>query len=331
MVDPKRVELSLYNGIPHLLTPVITDAKKALMSLKWAVKEMERRLEILEHHRVQNLAQYHEKIYRPAKAAWEEAGEPEDEKGDLPEPLPYIVIVMDELADLMATYPRELEALIVRIAQMARAPGIHLILATQRPSVNVITGTIKANIPTRIAMQVASQVDSRTIIDSAGAERLLGQGDMLYLTGDIAKPVRLQSAYVSDDELTKVIDYLKNLDDLQELDVIDFDSKDQGGTSDAMFSSMIEDDADDELYDDAKQAVIEAGKASTSYLQRKLRIGYGRAARIIEMLEENSVIGPADGSRPREVLVGRGGADTDSDDEESGFGHDSEERNDERV
>ncbi len=302
MVDPKRVELTVYDGIPHLLTPVITQAKKAMLSLKWAVKEMERRYDILQAEKMQNLASYHERVYQPAKKKWVEAGEPEEEKLNLPEPLPYIVIVMDELADLMHAYPRELEALIVRLAQMSRAVGIHLILATQRPSVNVITGTIKANIPTRLAMQVASQIDSRTILDAVGAEKLLGQGDMLYLTGELSKPIRLQSAYVSDEEFKRVIEYLKNLEDVHSLDSIDLDGKQDGESADAMFASMVDDEEDDDLYEDAKQAVMDAGKASTSYLQRKLRIGYSRAARLIDILEERGVIGPADGARPREIL-----------------------------
>jgi len=302
MVDPKRVELTVYDGIPHLLTPVITQAKKAMLSLKWAVKEMERRYDILQAEKMQNLASYHERVYQPAKKKWIEAGEPEDEKLNLPEPLPYIVIVMDELADLMHAYPREFEALIVRLAQMSRAVGIHLILATQRPSVNVITGTIKANIPTRLAMQVASQIDSRTILDAVGAEKLLGQGDMLYLTGELSKPIRLQSAYVSDEEFKRVIDYLKNLDDVHSLDSIDLDGKQDGESADAMFASLVGDDEEDDLYEEAKQAVMDAGKASTSYLQRKLRIGYSRAARLIDILEERGVIGPADGARPREIL-----------------------------
>lgn len=320
MVDPKRVELTLYDGIPHLLTPVITQAKKAMLSLKWAVKEMERRYDILQAEKVQNIATYHEKVYRPAKDAWVEAGESEEEKAELPEPLPYIVIVMDELADLMHAYPRELEALIVRLAQMARAVGIHLILATQRPSVNVITGTIKANIPTRLALQTASQIDSRTILDTVGAEKLLGQGDMLYLTGELSKPIRLQSAYISEDELKKVIDYLKNLDDVHELDSIDLDGKQDGESGDAMFAAMVDDEEEDELYEEARQAVIDAGKASTSYLQRKLRIGYSRAARLIDILEERGVIGPADGSRPREILdTGSGGAEDEDKSEEDDY------------
>ena len=302
LVDPKRVELTLYNNIPHLLTPVITQAKKAIQALSWAVKEMERRYDILESEAVQNITSYHKNVYQPAKKAWEAAGSLEEERASLPEGLPYIVIILDELNDLMQAYPRELEAMIVRLAQMSRAVGIHLILATQRPSVNVITGTIKANVPTRIAMAVASQIDSRTIIDTVGAEKLLGAGDMLYLSSDSPKPIRLQSAYVSEEEIKKVVEYLKN-QDAQTLDTIIFDDK-ASLSNDSVFNASIGDDADDELYEDAKAAVIEAGKASTSYLQRKLRVGYSRAARLIDLLEENGVIGPADGAKAREILAG---------------------------
>lgn len=307
MVDPKRVELTLYNGIPHLMTEVITDAKKALMSLKWAVKEMERRYDILQEHRVQNLTSYHKNIYKKAKDKWIKDGSQEETKGDLPESLPYIVVIMDELADLMHSYPRELEAAIVRLAQMSRAVGIHLVLATQRPSVNVITGTIKANIPTRLAFQVASQIDSRTILDMVGAEKLLGQGDMLFLSGELGKPVRLQSSFVSEDEVKNVVDYLREQEGGAVLDSINFDEP-SGNNSDAFFGAMVDDEDEDDLYEDAKQAVIEAGKASTSYLQRKLRVGYSRAARLMDILEERGIIGPQEGSKPREVLVG---GDTD--------------------
>lgn len=302
MVDPKRVELTMYNGIPHLMTDVITDAKKALLSLKWAVKEMERRYDILQANRVQNINSYHKNIYRKAKAKWIADGEIEEEKNDLPEPLPYIVVVMDELADLMHSYPRELEAAIVRLAQMSRAVGIHLLLATQRPSVNVITGTIKANIPTRLAMQVASQIDSRTILDQVGAEKLLGQGDMLFLSGELGKPIRLQAAFISEDELKNVVDYLKNQTEAHTLDSINLDEPD-GNDSGSFFGSLEDDEDQDELYEEAKQAVIEAGKASTSYLQRKLKVGYSRGARLIDMLEERGVIGPQEGSKPREILT----------------------------
>lgn len=316
MVDPKRVELTLYNGIPHLLTPVITQPKKALMSLKWAVKEMERRYDILQAEKVQQLSTYHERVYKPAKAEWEATGSEEETKINLPEPLPYIVIVLDELNDLMQSYPREIEATIVRLAQMSRAVGIHLILATQRPSVNVITGTIKANIPTRLALAVASQIDSRTILDQVGAEKLVGQGDMLYMTGEMSKPVRLQSGFVSEEELKKVIEYLKDLEDIHELSTIDLEGKD-GQDSDTVFGmSLDDDDEEDELYGEAQQAVIEAGKASTSYLQRKLKVGYSRAARLIDLLEERGVIGPGNGAKPREILVGgtSSGRDNDSND-----------------
>lgn len=310
MVDPKRVEMTLYEGIPHLLTPVITEAKKALNALKWAVKEMERRYDILQTEGVQNIDSYHSKIYRPAKEAWEKGGSNEEERANLPEPLPYVVVVIDELADLMHAYPKELEACIVRLAQMSRAVGIHLILATQRPSVNVITGTIKANIPTRLALNVASQIDSRTILDSPGAEKLLGKGDMLFLSSDAPKPVRLQSAFISEDEIKNVVKYLKSQSEAHTLDSIDLDEK-AGGTGDS-FIGLINGSGgedDDDLYEDARIAVIEAGRASTSYLQRKLRVGYSRAARLIDLLEERGVIGPQDGSKPRTILDNGGGGE----------------------
>lgn len=305
MVDPKRVELTLYNDIPHLLTPVITDAKKAILSLKWAIKEMERRYDILQSEKVRDIGSYHDNVYKPAKETFLKKGSPEEEKSSLPEPMPYIVIVMDELSDLMQAYPRELEACIVRLAQMSRAVGIHLIIATQRPSVNVITGLIKANVPSRIALQVASQIDSRTILDQVGAEKLLGQGDMLFLSGELSKPIRLQSAFISEDELKNVVTYLKQQSSAQELDSINLDGDTKDGNADAFFGAMVDDDDEDDLYEEAKQAVIEANKASTSYLQRKLRVGYSRAARLIDILEERGVIGPGEGSKPREILVGK--------------------------
>ena len=325
MVDPKRVELTLYEGIPHLLAPVITEPKKALLALKWATKEMERRYDILQTEKIQNLDSYHTNVYQPAKKAWEEAGSIEEDKANLPEPLPYIVILMDELADLMHAYPRELEALIVRLAQMSRAVGIHLILATQRPSVNVITGTIKANIPTRLAFNVASQIDSRTILDGVGAEKLLGRGDMLYLSSDSPKPIRLQSAFVSEEETKNVVAYLKKQDAAHSLDTLNFEER-SGGTGDSFIGMMQDNDSDDddELYGDAKAAVIEAGKASTSYIQRRLRIGYSRAARLMDLLEDRGIIGPADGAKPRAILTGSnsgdaddGGTDTGANDDDS--------------
>ncbi|MDB5189579.1 MAG: ftsK [Parcubacteria group bacterium] len=299
MVDPKRVELTLYNGIPHLLTPVITDPKKTIMALKWAAKEMDRRYGILEGEKVRDIESYHTTIFEPAKKKG---------KGEIPEAMPYIVIVIDELADIMQTYPRELEAGIVRLAQMSRAVGIHLILSTQRPSVNVITGLIKANVPTRMALQVASQIDSRTILDGSGAELLLGAGDMLYLSADMQKPVRLQTAYIAEGEVKKVAEYIKK-HNAGSLDALDLGGGAQGTghePNDVMSMNFDatdgDDDADDDLYEDAKAAVEEAGRASTSYLQRKLRIGYSRAARLMDILESKGVIGAADGSRPREII-----------------------------
>jgi S-DNA-T family DNA segregation ATPase FtsK/SpoIIIE len=337
LVDPKRVEMTLYNKIPHLLTPVITNAKKAIQSLSWAVKEMERRYDILETEGKQNIHAYHEDIYKPAKKAWEEAGSKEEEMAELPEALPYIVIVLDELNDIMQAYPRELESMIVRLAQMSRAIGIHLILATQRPSVNVITGTIKANVPTRIALMVASQIDSRTIIDSPGAEKLLGRGDMLYLPSDSPKPIRIQSAYVSEEEIKKVVDYLQK-QDAHDLQTINFDEM-SDSSNDSVFNAMVGGDGDqeDELYNEARQAVIEAKKASTSYLQRKLRIGYSRAARLMDLLEDNGVIGPADGSKAREILPQGGGEEAhdesynDSDGEDDYSEYDSDEQENNRL
>lgn len=311
MIDPKRVELTLYNGIPHLLTPVITDPKKAIVSLKWAGNEMTRRYDVLQSHKVRDIGSYHENIYMKAKAEWEKNGAPEEDREQLPEPMPYIVIVIDELADLMQAFPRELEASIVRLAQMSRAVGIHLVLSTQRPSVNVVTGLIKANIPSRIALQVASQVDSKTILDQVGAETLLGQGDMLYLSGELAKPTRLQSAYASEDEVKKVVEYLKKQGEAYGLDSIKMGGEEEENDSDVIFSSgTFDEDVDDDLYEDARAAVIEAGKASTSYLQRKLRVGYGRAARLIDILEKKGVIGPGDGAKPREVLVSGGDSES---------------------
>ncbi len=298
LIDPKRVELTLYNGIPHLLTPVITDPKRTILALKWAGKEMERRYDILETERVRDIDSYHASVYEPAKK--------KGYAGDMPEAMPFIVIVIDELADIMHSYPRELEASIVRLAQMSRAVGIHLVLSTQRPSVNVITGLIKANIPTRLAFQVASQIDSRTILDASGAETLLGAGDMLYLSGDMSKPVRLQTAFISETEVKKVAGYIKS-HNAGTLAAIELGGA--GGPPEASDAIMLaggafddDDEIDDDLYEDARRTVEEIGRASTSYLQRKLKIGYSRAARLMDVLEARGVIGGADGSKPREVL-----------------------------
>jgi S-DNA-T family DNA segregation ATPase FtsK/SpoIIIE len=345
MVDPKRVELTLYNEIPHLLTPVITDPKKAILALKWLTKEMDRRYGVLESESVRDISSYHQNVLVPylektAKDKGQKEIRIKDSTADTqepaekaPEPMPYIVVVIDELADLMQTYPRELEASIVRLAQMSRAVGIHLVLATQRPSVKVITGLIKANIPTRIALQVASQIDSRTILDMGGAESLLGAGDMLYLSGEMSKPVRLQAPYISETELKSVVKFLKDQyagklrdnalatsagthpDDLGGIpeSALTGSLGSSGGSSMGSLDSNDFGGAEDDMYEDAKAAVIEAGKASTSYLQRKLRIGYSRAARLIDLLEQQGVIGPADGAKPREVLGASGGvSDTDT-------------------
>lgn len=312
MIDPKRVELTLYRSLPHLLTPVITDAKKAIMALRWAGKEMERRYNILEEHRVRDVESYHQNILAPALEQLKKKGAPEE--GEVvPEGMPYIIIVIDELADIMQAYPRELEAAIVRLAQMSRAVGIHLLLSTQRPSVNVITGLIKANVPARVALQVASQIDSRTILDQGGAETLLGAGDMLYLSADMNKPIRLQSAFISEGEVKKIAEFIaKNNDAELPIDL----APPQAGTSVDLGAATSggsfgdEEEIDDDLYEAARAAVIEAGKASTSYLQRKLRVGYARAARLIDILEERGVIGPGDGAKPREVLERPGASAT---------------------
>ena len=301
-IDPSRVELTQYANLPHLLTPPIVQAKKAIMALSWAVKEMERRYDILEAEKVQNITSYHKNIYRPAKAEWEKRGAKKSEQSALPESLPYIVIIIDELNDIMQAYPREIEAMVIRLAQMSRAVGIHLIIATQRPSTSVITGMIKANIPARIAMAVASQIDSRTIIDTPGAEKLRGSGDILYLGSDSPRPVRLQGLYISEDEVRARVQALTEVDNITIRETIDLGESSKY-SNDSIFNSMVGDgDVDDDLYEDAKAAVIEAGKASTSYIQRKLRIGYSRSARLMDMLEESGVIGPADGVSAREVL-----------------------------
>lgn len=303
LVDPKRVELTLYNDIPHLLTPVITEPKKAIMALKWAAKEMDRRYDILQEKKVRDIDSYHKNILLPELEKRKRGGA-EDEPVEM---MPYIVFVIDELADIMQSYPRELEAGIVRLAQMSRAVGIHLILSTQRPSVNVITGLIKANVPSRIALQVASQIDSRTILDSAGAEKLLGAGDMLFMSGEMSKPIRIQSAYITENEVKKVVEYLSS------------NYRGEGGLpvdlspeavmeKNAIFESHFDDDdPGDDLYEDAKALVIEAGQGSVSALQRRLSIGFSRAGKLIDILERKGVVGPARGSKPRELLI-KGGA-----------------------
>ncbi|MEI6511141.1 MAG: DNA translocase FtsK 4TM domain-containing protein [Candidatus Uhrbacteria bacterium] len=274
MVDPKRVEMKMYEGIPHLLIPPITKAEDAINALKWTVREMERRLDVLAKFGARDITSYNERA---------------EEK------MPKIVVIIDELADLMASSGREVEGTIVRVAQMARAVGIHLIIATQRPSVDVITGVIKANFPARIAFAVASQTDSRTILDCAGAEKLLGRGDMLYTSAELSKPKRLQGAYLSDDEIDRVVAFLKKEG------IPDYN---YAITETARTGTVLDDgDQDEPLLDEAIQALIQQGRASTSLLQRRLKIGYGRAARIMDLLEERGVIGPGEGAKPREVLV----------------------------
>ncbi len=287
IIDPKRVELSVYSGIPHLLTAPITDAKKAVAALRWAGKEMERRYDVLSDTGARDIASLNALVV---------SGKAEEH-----ELMPYLVIVIDELADLMVTFPREVEGAIIRLAQMARAVGIHLIVSTQRPSVEVITGLIKANITSRIAFQVASQVDSRTILDMGGAERLLGNGDMLFLAGDTAKPRRIQGGFVSEPEVKKVVEFLSEyVPNEATADDEIFEGK--PAESDFM-PDEFDSGADDPLYDEAKDLVIQAGKASASYLQRRLKIGYARAARLLDILEERGIIGPGEGAKPREILV----------------------------
>jgi S-DNA-T family DNA segregation ATPase FtsK/SpoIIIE len=290
MVDPKTVELGLYVDIPHLLTPVITDMKKASNALKNATREMERRLKLLAEYGVRNIDQYNRKIHRLNEAA--------DDEVEPLNTLPYIVIIIDELADLMILEGRAIEEAITRLAQMARAVGIHLILATQRPSVDVITGLIKANIPARISFRLATRVDSRTILDSMGAEALLGRGDMLFLPPGTARMVRLHGPMVTEEEVVAVVDAWKEQGepDYETAFLAPPAGDDPAGEEDG------EEGFDDPAYEEALRIVLDMGKASTSTLQRRLRLGYGRAARILDAMEKDGIIGPPDGSRPREVL-----------------------------
>ena len=300
LVDPKQVEMAPYQDIPHLLTPVIVEPEKTMSALKWAVNEMERRYSLLAEERVRDIKTYNER----AKAKGKKIGV-SDEKGNVQQvdegTMPYIVIVIDEMADLMMVAKRDVEGLIVRLAQKARAVGIHLVLATQRPSVDVITGLIKANVPARIAFTVASQTDSQTILDQAGAEKLLGQGDMLIKTASMPKPKRIQGAWVMDSEVNKITDQLRMQAPPQYNDEIVSQPVQLNGKGGVVMD--FGGNSSDDMFKDAVQVVVQMRKASTSLLQRKLRIGYSRAARIIEEMEEQGIIGPADGSRPREVLI----------------------------
>ena len=302
MVDPKRVELSLYNGIPHLLTDVIVENSKVINTLKWAVSEMERRYRLLQDTGSRDIGSYREKMKagETIKRTDPETNETTEEEL---KNLPYIVILIDELADLMGTHGKEVEGAIVRLAQMARAIGIHLIVSTQRPSVEVITGLIKANITTRIAFQVATQIDSRTILDMGGAEKLLGKGDMLYLSASSPKPRRIQGVFIGESEVKRVVKFIsdqKKEDDEEDATKITEETKKEilefnsGSTGD---------EGDDALVVAAKEEIKKSRKASASFLQRRLRIGYARAARLLDILEEQGIVGPADGAKPREIFM----------------------------
>jgi len=278
LVDPKRVELTRYEGVPHLMTPPIVAPEKVVSALKWAISEMDRRYEIFAQKQARNLEIYNQAV------------EPEER-------LPYIVIVIDELADIMLFAPAEVEDSICRIAQMARATGIHLVLATQRPSVDVLTGLIKANIPCRISFAVASMTDSRVILDTPGAERLLGRGDMLYIPPDQAKPTRIQGAFISDHEVKDLIEFLRQQGEAEyQEEVVSQPVTVAPGTV------VVNGEERDLFFDQAAEVVRAEGKASASLLQRRLKIGYARAARILDQLEAAGIVGPARGSKPREVI-----------------------------
>jgi S-DNA-T family DNA segregation ATPase FtsK/SpoIIIE len=299
MVDPKRLELGLYEGIPHLLTPVIIDPKKATNALRNAVLEMERRLRLLAEYGVRNIDQFNKKI-RKLQEQPRSLFADQDETADDLRPLPYILILIDELADLMMLEGRNVEESVTRLAQMARAVGMHLVLATQRPSVDVITGLIKANFPARISFRVATRVDSRTILDVMGSEHLLGKGDMLFLPPGSSRLTRVHGAFVTENEINRVVDFWK------EQAVPDYDQSFLIAPPTDDDEAALEGEAaaieQDPMYEDAVRLVLQMGKASTSTLQRHLRLGYGRAARILDLMQREGIIGPPDGSKPREVL-----------------------------
>ena len=289
MVDPKIVELSVYNGIPHLMIPVVTDPKKAAGALAWAVQEMENRYTKFAAKGVRDLAGYNDAV----------------EKEDTLGKLPHIVIIIDELADLMMVAKNDVEGAICRLAQKARAAGMHLVIATQRPSVDVITGLIKANIPSRIAFAVSSQIDSRTILDQVGAEKLLGKGDMLFFPTGAPKPVRVQGAFVSDKEVEKIVDFLKSNGETTYRDDITEYIEKANCTDKEIDEGIMDDDETDPLLNEAIQTVIETGQASTSFIQRRFKVGYARAGRIIDQMEERGIISGYQGSKPREVLMSK--------------------------
>jgi S-DNA-T family DNA segregation ATPase FtsK/SpoIIIE len=296
LIDPKRIELSAYEGIPQLLHPVVTDPKKANIALKWAVAEMESRYELLSLKGVRSIERYNRLVMKSKTKKPKPGSPPPEREADLAEdqPLPYLVLIIDELADLMMIASREVEESIIRLAQMARAAGIHLILATQRPSVDVLTGIIKANIPARISFQVSSRTDSRTILDANGAEALLGAGDMLILPPGTAKMQRIHGAYASETEIKRITDFLRKQQkpDYDET-ILDYRVKPE--------EQSMDDDVD-EKYDEAIQLVMETRRPSISMLQRRLRVGYNRAARMIEMMERQGLVSSSDGVKPREVL-----------------------------
>jgi len=302
LVDPKRVEFPVYNDLSHLLAPVILDVNRTVNTLQWLTKEMERRFEVLSEAKVRDIAGFNEIAFKNES-----------------EPLPFIIVIIDELADLMAAKGKEIESGIVRLAQLARAVGIHLVVATQRPSVEVITGLIKANITSRVTFQVASQIDSRTVLDTAGAEKLLGLGDMLYISAETLKPKRIQGAYVSLKEVRRVVKWLKSKvpqeifedklgQDLRESLTYPLESKTEAFLGE-----------EDPLYEEAKKIVIEARKASASLLQRRLKIGYARAARLIDVLEERGVVGPLNGAKPREVYIAQDSGKSDAPSQDNNF------------
>jgi S-DNA-T family DNA segregation ATPase FtsK/SpoIIIE len=291
MIDPKRLELGMYEDIPHLLTPVVVDPKQAANALRWAVREMEERYKHLAGHGVRNIEQFN----RNVRGMMEERGAADDGEA-VPRPLPYVIVVIDELADLMMVAGNEVEESICRLAQMARAVGIHLLLATQRPSVDVITGLIKANLPARISFRVSSKIDSRTILDCNGAEQLLGKGDMLYLPPASSRVVRLHGPYISEQESARLASFLRKQGKPTYNPTITEDEK--GGADAVEFEK-------DDLYDEAARIVVSSGQASISYLQRRLRIGFSRAARLVDMMEAEGLVSPAAGGKPREVLVGK--------------------------
>ena len=320
LVDPKFIEFRSYQDIPHLLLPVVDDPKHASIALRWAVREMERRYRILARIGAKNLAQFNQKVEEMGSdvvrdllfaeenqgetvtsttgSDWIEAFEPDETGAPRVGKLPYIVIIIDELADLMMVARKEVEISIARLAQKARASGLHLVVATQRPSTDVITGLIKANLPSRVSFQLASYVDSKTILDRSGAERLLGQGDMLFIPPGINQPVRLHGAFVDDEEIGKITAFLKSQGKpayREEILLAGDDDEDAGGEDD--------DESGDELFEQGVELVKRSGHASASFLQRHLKIGYNRAARMIENMESRGIVGPADGARPREVLM----------------------------